>query len=162
MPRTTGLVEEGGILQPQCHRVCVLSRRLGDAKDGRMEGREFVLSKFYGVRSASHMLPGHREEPGIAVHFDVAFFPASRGQSALDEDMQTCAAWAQLGVAGQGVNMGLRPGRECSRGRVNAVVEVDAGVGVIRCKDKPDPSPTVRDRVFLLPFFQGERESGYA
>src|SRR2546427_10179079 len=76
--------------------------------------------------------------------------------------MYASPARGHLGVALQPVDVGLCPGGDLPRLRIAAAVEIDAGVGVVSSKDKPESSTTVGARVILLPLFKDYRESRYA
>src|SRR4029453_15906719 len=104
------------------------------------------------------MPPGHGKKPSPSVHLHVALFTTVWWQSALNPDVEPCAARRRLGEAGDGVNVGLRPGGNRAGVRIAAMVEIDAGIGVVVRKNVAQASATVGARVVVGPLFERDRQ----
>src|SRR5438105_298868 len=77
------------------------------------------------------MLPGDGEVAALAVHLGPVPVIPTRRQRRLNEDVEPCAAGADLRVAAQPVYDLPRPGLDVTARGIAAVVQVDPNVGII-------------------------------
>ena len=71
-------------------------------------------------------------------------------------------AGGHFGIAGEGIDMRLRPGFDRARHRVHTVVKVDPGIGILVGKHIAEAATTVRLWTFLLPPFESDRQGRHA
>src|SRR6266568_2901753 len=110
-------------------------------------------------RRAVEMPAGHRKKPGAVIHLDVALFVAACGHGTLYQNMYAGAAGRHFGVRVEVINDGLRPVLNGAALRIPAMIEVNAGVGVLRREDKANPATTVGIFIRVLPQAQGSGET---
>src|SRR5215218_5441344 len=90
---------------------------------------------FWGT---GQVLTGYSEEPPGVVHLDLALASSARWQFALDDDMGAGSRRRELRVAVEVFDELAGPVLYLTGLRVSAVVQVDAGVGVVLCENEPD------------------------
>src|SRR5215210_8329168 len=87
-------------------------------------------------RRPFEMLAGQGEVAARLVHLDRTLAVIPPGQRSLDEDMQAGPGRRDLGIAVEGVYYLPGPRRNDAGFRVAAMVEVDAGEGVVLGEDE--------------------------
>lgn len=116
-----------------------LHRRIRGAEHRDVERVDLVLARLHGRghRFAPRTRDG--EEPTSVVHLDLAVFVSLAATFAglvrKDEDLHTGARRADLGVAVQAVDDPLGPRLGLAAGRVDALIEVDPAVRIVRRED---------------------------
>src|SRR5262245_35183378 len=95
-------------------------------------------------------------------HLIVPGLPTPRRECCLNDDMNSSAAHTHLSIAIECVNPRLCPVGQRSRVSVSAVVQVDAGIGVITGKHVANAATSRGAWVLILPLFESYREGIYA